>query len=151
MLLLFPTLLLWSCQTTGKSETTERIRWRTLSAGSVEAKKNNLPCLVDFYFGPECHRCKQLDRDVYSNPYVVHRINEQFIPVRIDLQNTLTDEEQRLMEKMETGGECMLLFLHPDGEPIKEISGKRVCTMGMVTPEQFIDYLDRALENVRKI
>lgn len=151
ILLLLSALAFWGCQTTGGTKTSETIRWRTLNEGRVEAKERSLPCLVDFYFGPECHRCKQLDRNVYSNPYVIHRVNEEFVPVRIDLQKALSDEEQALMEKMETGGECMLLFLHPDGRVITDVSGVRVCTMGMITPEQFIEYLDRALNNAQRI
>jgi len=137
------------CRSTGARPEPESIRWRTLAEGSREAAETKRPCLVDFYFGANCHRCSQLDRHVYTNPYVIHRVNTEFIPVRIDLQKPLTEAEQALMEKMETGGECMLLFLHPDGTVLKDSTGVRVCTMGMISPEQFIRYLDRALESVR--
>jgi len=147
---LFAVLLasLSACQTAGVRKDAGLIKWRTLAEGRAEALERNMPCLVDFYYGAACPRCALLEQKVYASPATAERINSSFIPIRIDLAKALTDEEKKLAERMETGGECMLLFLHASGEPVTTPKGVHICTMDMISPEQFNGYLDAALENI---
>lgn len=137
-----------ACQTSDVRKDAGLIKWRTLAEGRAEAMERNMPCLVDFYYGAGCPRCVLLEEKVYSDTATAERINSSFIPVRIDLAKALTDEEKKLAERMETGGECMLLFLHASGEPVTTTKGVHICTMDMISPEQFNGYLDAALENI---
>ena len=137
-----------ACQTADVRPETSLIKWRTLAEGRAEAHEKNMPCLVDFYFGEGCPRCVLLDQKVYSDPATANRINSHFVPVRIDLAGKLSGEEKKLAKHMETGGECMLLFLHASGKPVTTTKGHRICSMDMISPEQFAGYLDQALENI---
>ncbi len=149
-IVLISLVVLNACQTLNSQSPKEKIQWRTLAEAKIEAENNNLPCLVDFFVNVGCPRCEALKKNVYNNSGIVARINNEFIPVRIDLAHELTTEEQALAQEMETGGECMLLFLHADGKVIKDTKAKPVCSMAMLTPEDYMGFMDRALENVKK-
>ncbi len=134
----------------GAGPKAEPIAWRTLSAGKAEAMERNMPVLVDFYYGPECHRCKMFDQKVYADPECVARITKDFVPVRVDLSRELSAEEKELSKALESGGECMLAFLDPQGNVIKDVSGERICTLAMLSRREFMDYLDRALARINR-
>ena len=138
-----------ACQPLTQQAPKEQIRWRTLAEAKVEAAASGKPCLVDFFIGEGCRRCQMLEKNVYGNSTIIARINRDFIPVRIDLALELTPEEEALAAEMATGGECMLLFLHADGSVIKNKKKKAICSMAMLTPEDYMGYMDRALENLK--
>ncbi|MBU0484328.1 MAG: thioredoxin family protein [Proteobacteria bacterium] len=139
-------LLLVSCHSLAPNKSQTKINWRTLEQGKIEAAARQKPCLVDFYFGEQCHRCAMLEKQVYDNDRIASMINTKFIPVRIDLTRKLSPEEKALEDKMGSGGECMLLFLDQNGNVIKNQQGVPVCSMEMISPERFISYLDETLE-----
>ncbi|MBU0730837.1 MAG: thioredoxin family protein [Proteobacteria bacterium] len=146
----FSSLWIFSgCASLSPQDSSNNIRWRTLAEGMIEAQQTKKPCLVDFYTGEECHRCRVLDRNVYLAPKIIERINRDFIPVRVSLDGELTQKEQALADELKSGGECILLFLDHSGKVIKDRAKKEaVCTMDMLTPEVFIEYMDRALKNI---
>lgn len=127
----------------------EPINWRTLAQGKPEAATKGMPVLVDFYFGEGCHRCMVFDNRIYSNNQVIEKIRQNFIPVRVDLTQDLSADEQQLEDKLLTGGECMLAFLNSAGNIVKDTTGKKICSMEMISRQEFMKYLDQALENLK--
>jgi hypothetical protein len=121
------------------------IEWRTLEQGKAEAARRDMPVLVDFYFVKDCPRCIALEKDVYANGQLAERINRQFIPVRVYLNKELNREENKLMDKLKSGGECILAFLDPEGKIVKDDNGADISTMEMIPPEKYLWYMDQAL------
>lgn len=124
------------------------IHWRTLEAGKKEASARKTPILVDFYYGEGCHRCVALEERVYADADIAQIVKRDFVPVRIDISHSLSGDEKKLAELMKTGGECMLLFLDAAGQVVANRKGQRICTMGMLSPEDFKKYLDDARKNI---
>jgi thiol-disulfide isomerase/thioredoxin len=145
-LILFTVL---GCQQMNTTQPQAEIDWHTLAQGKVEAAENQLPVLVDFYYGPQCPRCLAFDQQIYADAKIIHRLNTQFVAIRIDLRKPLNKEEQALADAMKTGGECMLMFLNSAGEIVKTRQGAAICTMDKLTKEEFSSYLDKALTTLK--
>ncbi len=136
-------MLVTGCATTGGTKR-ESIKWYSLEEGKVLAKRLNRPCVVDFHFSRGCPRCEKLEKYVYSNREIIHKLNTEFIPIRIELSGELTPEEKALGERFKYNNECLLLFMDPEGNVIKDPSGKNLCFVDYIEPEWFIRYLDMA-------
>ena len=142
-------VLLLSVLMIGKAgATTELVQWRTLKEGKNEARERNMPVLIDFYVEHNCPRCDALDREVYVNKYITNKINEKFVPIRVNLNRELTPEEQALMDKLKTGGECVLAFLNADGTLIKDKNGALISSMEMIPPNKYNWFMDQALAHI---
>ncbi len=118
------------------------VKWYTLTEGQVKSKAEGKPVIVDFFFGKGCPRCEFLEKEVYSNPSIARKIMEDFIPIRIDLTKKLSKEEQKLGEKYEFKNDCLLIFLDRSGDLVKDPTGKKLCFIDKVDPDEFIKYLD---------
>ena len=130
--------------------TTELVQWRTLTEGKKEARSRNMPVLVDFYVEHNCPRCEALDREVYINMYITNKINEKFVPVRVNLDKRIGPEERALVDTLNTGGECVLAFLNADGTVIKDSKGATISSMEMLPPNKYNWFMDQALANLNK-
>lgn len=64
---------------------TGALAWRGWDEGLKEAKKRNLPVLVDVYTD-WCGWCKRMDRDVYAKPEVQDYLNRKFVTVKLDAE-----------------------------------------------------------------
>lgn len=143
---------LWACSPNGKPSFNDshQITWLSLSQAKKEALASNKPMLVDFFTSKDCHRCQSLVLNIYSNPIIVDRIKSDFVPVRVNLDSELSQEEKKLAQRLESGEECVLAFLSPNGSVITDPDGKRICSMDLLTQESFIEYIDNALKNLNK-
>ena len=126
------------------------VKWYTLTEGQVKSKAEGKPVIVDFFFGKGCPRCEFLEKEVYSNPAIAKKIMEDFIPIRIDLTKKLSKEEQTLGDKYEFKNDCLLIFLDRSGDLVKEATGKRLCFIDKVDPDEFVRYLDTVKSTVGK-
>lgn len=117
-------------------------KWLSLKEGMEKSKTEKKPLIVDFFYGKGCPRCEELQKDTYDEPSIAKKIMDDFIPVRIDLRNKLTEEEEAFGNRFDYKNECMLIFLDCNGDVIKDPFGKKLCFMDTVEPEQFIAYLD---------
>lgn len=118
------------------------VKWLPLKEGLEKSKVEKKPMIVDFFYGQGCRRCEELQKDTYEDPSIAKKIMDDFIPVRVDLRNELTEEEEALGNQFDYKKDCMLLFLDINGDVIKDPFGKKLCFMDTVEPEQFIAYLD---------
>ncbi len=123
------------------------VTWLPLKDGMERAKVEKKPMIVDFHYGKGCPRCEYLDKNVYGDPAIAEKIMADFVPVRVDLNKKLSPEEQALGEKYNFKNDCLLLFLDPDGNLIKGTSGKGLCFIDKVDPEDFVKYLDSIKAN----
>jgi thioredoxin-related protein len=118
------------------------LKWFSLQEGMERAKAEKKPMIVDFFYGKGCPRCEFLQKNVYDNPKIAQKIMEDFVPIRVDLtKKKLTNEEEALGKKYDFKNDCLLLFLDPQANIIKE-KGKRLCFVDKIDPDEFAKYLD---------
>ena len=121
----------------------DAVKWFSLKEGTAKAKAEKKPLVVDFFFGEGCPRCVFLEKEVYSNTAIAKKLNDDFVPIRIDLTKDLTRDEEDLGNRFSYKKDCMLLFLDPEGNIVKDTKGKDLCFIDKVDPEWFIGYLDQ--------
>ncbi len=87
------------------------VRWREWS-GEVfeEARTSGKLVLLDLT-ASWCHWCHVMDSTTYSDPLVAQRINDDFIPVRVDI-----DRRPDISERYNRGGFPTTAFLSDRGE-----------------------------------
>jgi len=120
------------------------VTWLTLSVGRERAKVEKKPMLIDFFYGKGCPRCEQLEVGDYENPAIVKKIMDDFIPIRVDLTKELSKDERELGEKYDYDKECLLIFLDPEGNIIKDAGGKKLSCATMIESDMLLRYLDAA-------
>lgn len=126
------------------------VTWYSLKDGTAKAKTEKKPMIVDFFFGKGCARCEKLEKGVYANPQIAKKINDDFVPILINLAKPLTKEEEALGERYDYKEDCLMLFLDPDMKIIKDPSGKKMCFVDDIEPEIFIGYLDMIKGQMKK-
>jgi uncharacterized protein YyaL (SSP411 family) len=67
----------------------QEVRWRTDYAAALkESETSGHPLFVDFYT-PACVWCQRLDATTFRDPAVASMLNERFVPLKIDGNQTL--------------------------------------------------------------
>jgi len=59
-----------------------------------------------------CQSCREMDRTTFADPDVAARINDGFVPIRVD-----ADRRPDISERYDLGGWPTTAFLTPDGDP----------------------------------
>jgi len=96
----------------------DNVKWQTdLNTALQEAKNTNKAVFIDFY-SDSCSWCKKLDTDTFSDPSVYEKINQNYIPVKI---NTFLNPD--LSSKYKIYGIPTLVILNSNGEEIKRQEG----------------------------
>src|SRR5512136_2867453 len=91
----------------------DQIAWREWSKHSfAEAKEKNKLVLLDLT-ATWCHWCHVMDEKTYADPEIAKTINENFIPVRVDI-----DRRPDISERYNRGGFPTTAFLSYKGESI---------------------------------
>jgi hypothetical protein len=118
------------------------VKWSSLKDGMAKAKAEKKPMIVDFFYGKGCPRCEKLEKSVYANPLIAKKINEDFVPILVDLTKPLTKDEEALGNKYDYKNDCLMLFLDPEMNILKDPSGKKMCFVDNIEAEIFNGYLD---------
>lgn len=94
------------------------VKWRhDYAAARKEAAETGRPLLLDF--GTEsCFWCKKLDATTFRDPKVAKRLNEQFIPVKID-----ANKHQQLTAALRVEGFPDLVLASHDGKVLGRHAG----------------------------
>jgi thioredoxin-related protein len=133
----------------GELNASGELKWFSLQEGMEKAKTEKKPMIVDFFYGKGCPRCEFLQKNVYDNPKIAKKIMEDFVPIRVDLTGKLSKDEEALGNKYDFKNDCLLLFLDPRANIIKE-KGKRLCFVDKIDPDEFIKYLDTIKDELPK-
>jgi len=126
------------------------VTWFSLKDGTVKAKAEQKPMIVDFFFGKGCPRCEKLETGIYSDPKIAKKINDDFVPILIDLTKPLSKAEEDLGNKYDYKNDCLMLFLDPEMNIIKDPSGKKMCFVDNIEPDIFIGYLEMMKKQIKK-
>ncbi|MBI5015649.1 MAG: thioredoxin family protein [Deltaproteobacteria bacterium] len=126
------------------------VRWHTLAEAKGIAAAEKKPLLVDYYVPQGCNRCELMERKVYGDPEIAREINEHFAAARVDLTRPMTDDEKELGRRYDFNFDCLLLFLDPEGNVLKDAGGGRMCFAEFVDPKWFAGYLSRAREEASR-
>jgi uncharacterized protein YyaL (SSP411 family) len=88
-----------------------KIQWREWGEDAFrEAEKRSVPILLDIS-AVWCHWCHVMDRTTYDDDEVARRIEEAFVPVRVD-----NDRRPDINRRYNMGGWPTTAFLTPTGE-----------------------------------
>jgi len=126
------------------------VTWLSLKDGMAKAKAEQKPMIVDFFYGKGCPRCEKLEKGIYSDPKIAKKINDDFVPILIDLSKPLSKAEEDLGNKYDYKNDCLMLFLDPEMNIIKDPSGKKMCFVDNIEPDIFIGYLEMMKKQIKK-
>lgn len=84
LLLLAPiALILMAFTLKPKQEPKQELKWYGWNEGYAKAVKEGKIVLVDAYTD-WCGWCKKMDRDTYTQPEIIARINQYFVPIKFN-------------------------------------------------------------------
>lgn len=113
--------------------------------GILLAKQSKKAVLLDFY-AEWCEPCKEMDRDVLTEPTVTRFFNSNFVSIKI---NGESKEGKKLMKEYMVTGFPTYIFISKKGKITNRISGaidfKQFLQMGRETIDS-----SYSLENLRK-
>jgi thioredoxin-related protein len=112
-MLIVPPLLLLS---TTASLFAEGVQWRNWKDGLGEAKAQNKLLLVDAV-REGCHYCEEMQRAVFDDAEIAARIEERFVPVKVDLS------KEGMPLGLKVAMTPSFYFLTPDAKVIKFVPG----------------------------
>lgn len=124
------------------------IAWREWSKEAFEEARTSHKLVLLDLSAEWCHWCHVMDRTTYSDRDVVDSINEDFIPIRVDI-----DERPDISERYNRGGFPTTVFLSDRGESvwgatyIPPADMKRI--MSSVLSAQVSGEIDAALDRNR--
>ena len=94
------------------------VAWSTNIEGSLrDAAAAGKPVLLEFT-ASWCVYCKRMEKTTFTDPAVVARIAEHFVPVRVD-----ADKHKDLVSELGIKGLPAILIVSPDLQIIERISG----------------------------
>ena len=110
-----------------------QIRWLDWSNSAFDkAKKENKLVLLSIS-AVWCHWCHNLDKETYSHPAVVKKINSEFVPVRVD-----TDVRPDINDRYNLGGWPSVAVLRHDGSLVSGVLYE--------PPEKFLAFIEHSKE-----
>lgn len=84
LLLISPILLVLTAFTFKSTQTPKQeLKWYSWNEGYAKAVKEGKIVLVDAYTD-WCGWCKKMDRDTYTQPEIIARINQHFVPIKFN-------------------------------------------------------------------
>lgn len=133
--------------------TSGEMKWYGWNEGYEKAVKEGKIVLVDAYTD-WCGWCKKMDRDTYSKPEVISKINQHFIPVKFNPE--IEGVKYKIGEQEFSGAELYSILTQgkPTGFPstyyIYPALRKLFYDAGYKGPEQFLEILNAAVEEGKK-
>ncbi len=101
----------------GQTTQAEPITWRhNLDAAKVEASRTGKLVLVHFYTN-SCGPCKKLERDVFSQPQIAAAMQQHYIPVKLN-----ADESPALANMFQIRRVPTEVVLTPQGSVVQTLS-----------------------------
>lgn len=131
----------------------DKLVWETWNAGYEKALKTNKILLVDAYT-EWCGWCKKMDRDTYTNPDVIKKLNQYFVIVKFnpEIENSAYKVGDQTLNNVQLYS--LLCQGKSTGYPttyyITPGKNSLVIDPGYKGPEAFLKVLDTAIENAKK-
>lgn len=109
----------------------EELHWYAFDSALIKAKEQNRVIVMDMYTD-WCGWCKKMDATTFSDPEIVAKINERFIPMKFNAEAKDVYEYMGkshtcpVITKMLLGnkiGYPTTMFLMPDGTPLTGVQG----------------------------
>ncbi len=131
----------------------EKLVWEDWNSGYEKAYKQNKIILIDAYT-EWCGWCKKMDRDTYTNPEVIKKLNQHFVVIKFNPEipfdgykvGDQTVNNQQLYN--------MLCQGKPTGFPttyyITPAKNTLSIDVGYKGPEDFLKVLDATIANAQK-
>ncbi|MFP3867410.1 MAG: thioredoxin family protein [Desulfobacteraceae bacterium] len=96
----------------------EQINWLgDYQAGLEQAQADNKPLLLELYM-EGCPHCARLHKETHADPQVIQKVNEGFIPVRLEGRSHMD-----VVNKFEVKGAPTTLIVSPQGQEQRRIVG----------------------------
>ncbi len=105
--------------------------------GLEEARASNKPAVIDFY-ATWCGACVELDKFTFSDAEVQSRL-EDYVKIKLDFSRS-SDENEQLKKKYGIVGLPVVLFLDPDGKPLKRLEK-------FIGAKEFLKIIDEIEQN----
>lgn len=145
-LVLSSALVLLTTGSFTKNASENELHWMNFNEGYPIAKKNKKIALIDTYTD-WCGWCKKMDRDTYTNPEVIAKINKYFVPIKFNPE--IRDVKYVLEGKEYTGFELHSIISnrHQSGYPttyfIITKKNRVMIEEGYQDPKNFLATLDK--------
>ncbi len=119
------------------------VEWVTdFEEGVKKAKETGKPIFLDFY-ADYCAPCKIMENTVFSAPEVASRLNNRYIPVKLD---ATVDRYQTLKrERFNAFSLPYYTFLSSDGRHLKSFTLQK-----KVPKKEFVELLNRVEQNLNR-
>jgi uncharacterized protein YyaL (SSP411 family) len=110
-----------------------QIAWRPYGVEAFSEAREQGKLILLSISAVWCHWCHVMDETTYSDPTIIQRINQQFIPIRVD-----SDQRPDINQRYNMGGWPTLAVLSPEGETL---------TGGTyIPPEQLLPLFDQVIQ-----
>ena len=113
----------------GKPSGKAELKWKPFEAGFAEARKSDKKVLLDVYTD-WCGWCKKLDQNVYSDGRVVKYLNQHYVVVKLNAEDTTrvnymdkTSTKTELAGHFGVRGYPTIIFFGSKGDPINSLPG----------------------------
>ncbi len=107
------------------------VYWLTYQQGLEKQQELKKPMLLFFHL-PYCYRCKDMERKVFADSKVITFINQNFIPVIVDM-----DKEKQTAKQFEVNYTPTNVFIAPDGSTVLRGKG----AIGKSRLERMLEYV----------
>jgi uncharacterized protein YyaL (SSP411 family) len=131
----------------------DKLVWFDWNTGYEKAIKENKIILVDAYTD-WCGWCKKMDRDTYTNPEVIKKLNQYFVVIKFNPETPFSAYkigDQTFDNKQLYGMLCQGKSTgFPTTYYITPSKNTLSIDVGYKGPEDFLKVLDMAIENAKK-
>lgn len=131
----------------------DKLVWYDWNTGYEKAIKEHKIVLVDAYTD-WCGWCKKMDRDTYTNPEVIKKLNQHFIAIKFNPEISFagykigeqTFDNKQLYNMLSQGNSTGF----PTTYYITPAKNALSIDVGYKGPEDFMKVLDATVENAKK-
>ena len=105
----------------------ERVKWQTFQSALMQQEKNEKPIMF-FFYSTSCVYCKVMEKSTLNNKEIADTINENFIPVKLNIDNKLPigkglPSPSKLAATFRVRGVPAVFFVNKEHNVVKKLTG----------------------------